>query len=414
MIVRAKFVVPVTGPIIENGAVAVSDGVITDVTSWPASGGHCDHDLGEAVLLPGFVNTHTHLELSHLQGRVDPGIGFVEWLESLGRMVRADDDPAARVAGVKRGARECIELGVTTVGDITRRPSETRAVLRDGPLRVVSFGEVIAIGPIRTMLNARLQAATQADHVSNHLRIGVSPHSPYTVEPSGFHACRCKADELGLPMTIHVAETPDERLFTSAHDGPLRAFLERVDAWDENVECPSASPVEFLDRIGCLGPRTLLAHVNYVGAEEIQILARSGAHVVYCPRTHAAFGHAPHPYREMRRAGINVCLGTDSLASNPSLSVLDEARMLYAKYPDEGAKSYLEMITLCAARALGWDDVVGSLSPGMAADMTAVRLETDGPDDPLANVLGSDELPVQTFINGTVVYPSPREPSCET
>lgn len=414
MIVRAKFVVPVTGPIIENGAVAVSNGVITDVSPWAASGGHCDHDLGEAVLFPGFVNGHTHLELSHLQGQVDPGIGFIDWLESLGRTVRTQDDPAAREASLKRGARECIEAGVTTVGDITRRPSETRAVLRDGPLRVVSYGEVIAIGPIRTRLNARLQAAANADDVSDYLRIGVSPHSPYTVEPSGFHACRCKADELGLRMTIHVGETPDERLFTTGHEGPLRAFLERVGAWDENVECPSASPVEFLERMGCLGPRTLLGHVNYVTAEEIRILARSSAHVVYCPRTHAAFGHAVHPYREMRCAGVNVCLGTDSLASNPSLSVLDEARLLYAEYPDEGAEWYLEMMTVRAARALGWDDVVGSLSPGMAADMTAIRLDTDGPDDPLANVFCSDELPVVTFVNGTVVYPSPGELSCGT
>ena len=414
MILRAKYVVPVTGPIIENGAVTVSNGVITNVSAWPTAGGRCDHDLGEAVLLPGFVNAHTHLELSHLHGQIDPGMGFVEWIESLGRMVRTQDDPAARVASVKRGARECIESGVTTVGDITRRPSETRAVLRSGPLRVVSFGEVIAIGPIRTMLKSRLEAAVNAEQVSDRLRIGVSPHSPYTVEPGGLDRCRRKADELDLPMTIHLAETRDEQLFTTTHHGPLRAFLERVGVWDENVECPSASPVEFLGRMGCLEPRTLLAHANYITAEEIGILARSGVHVVYCPRTHAAFGHSPHPFREMRRAGVNVCLGTDSLASNPSLSVLDEARMLYAEYPEEGAEWYVEMITVCAARALGWDDAVGSLSPGMAADMTAIRLDSDGPSDPLANVLRSDEVSVVTFIHGTVVHTGAHQASLET
>jgi len=316
--------------------------------------------------------------------------------------VEGDEEQGVRDA-VQRGRTLSLQAGVTTVGDITRLPAITRPVLADGPLRVLSFGEVIAVGALRHRLGDRLAAATDPSARSAFLEVGISPHAPYTLEPDGMRACASRAAACGLRMSMHLAETPEEALFTVRLTGPVRSFFKRHGVWDRRVPCPHLPPVEYAATAGVLGAETVLVHVNYVSDEEIDRIAASGAHVAYCPRTHEAFGHPPHSFRRMLDRGVNVCVGTDSLASNPSLSVLEELRFLRGRHPDMPAAVLIEMGTVRAARALGMDAQprrVGAIAPGFWADLTVIPLDPTGPADPLDNILQSRTDPLRTCVAG--------------
>ncbi len=408
MILRAQYVIPVSGPPIENGVVEVRETRIVDVRR---AGEHVRRsetvDCGDVVLMPGFVNAHTHLELTRLAGKVLPvrdesaAVAFTDWLRRLvAEMRKIGDNSAAITASVQEGAELSLRAGVTTVGDITRWPRITRPALRLGCLRVVSFGEVMALGALSERLKPQLEAACDLSHNSEWLAAGVSPHAPYTCDRRTLCACRDAAANAAMRLCLHLAETREEEICTLRGAGPLVEFLRSVGVWDDSVKPPGLRPVAYAEEVGLLGPRTVLAHVNYVGDADLKRLARTGVHVAYCPRTHAAFRHAPHRFREMRALGINVCVGTDSLASNPSLSVLEELRYLRRAFDDLDAHDLVAMGTLRGARALGMDDRIGSLDPGKQADLVVVPLEPAGTRDPLENVLRSSVAPTHVYVGG--------------
>lgn len=401
MILRARYVLAAVNQIIDNGAVRVESGRIAEVGRAADIAGTPFTDLGASLLLPGFINAHTHLELSHLAGRLPPRGDFVDWIKRLVDAMRdTGDDPKTIRDSVRRGRDLSLTGGVTTVGDITRLPALTRPVLADGPLRVLSFGEVIAVGRLRDRLHERLTAAADTGARSQFLQVGIAPHAPYTLEPDGMRACVGRAVDGQLRMCLHLAETAAEAEFTRHLSGPIRKYFKRHRVWDRHVPCPGLSPAEYAADTGVLRPDTVLAHVNYVTDEEIDRIAASGAHVAYCPRTHEAFGHPPHPFRRMLERGVNVCVGTDSLASNPSLSVLEELRFLRGQYPELPAALLIEMGSTRSARALGMDAAVGQVAPGFRADLTAIPLDPAGPADPLENVLQSATSPLRTWVAG--------------
>ncbi len=401
MLIRARHVVPIDGRPITNGALRIERGRITEVGTAKRAEGTPVVDFGDAVVLPGFVNAHTHLELTHLLDRVPPTPDFVDWIDRL-QATRAPAKEAGSVCieSARKGMRLSVAAGVTTVGDITSRPAEVRPALAHGPLRVVSFGEVIATGTIRDQLAGRLQAAIDASDATKYLTVGVSPHAAYTVEHDGIRACVDEAARAEMRLCMHLAESLEELRYLRDGDGPMRAFLDRLGVWDTVIQCPRLAPVPFAHTCGVLNNRTVLAHCNYVSDEDIGLLASTRTQVAYCPRTHAAFEHPPHRFRDMLDASINVCIGTDSLASNPSLSVLDEVRFLHSRYPDFNTHTLLEMITLRGARALGVDHLTGSLTPGKSADITVIPLDNDGPTDPLRNILESVLHPLTTVTRG--------------
>jgi cytosine/adenosine deaminase-related metal-dependent hydrolase len=338
-------------------------------------------DYGDAVILPGFVNAHTHLELTSLAGCVPPGPSLAEWLGRLVDRLRARGDAAAEATedAVREGIRQSLAAGVTAVGDITAMPRRTRPILAGSPLAGVSYGEVIAIGSRRAMLLARLEAAVEAHTERPDFHIGLSPHSTYTVEPGALYSCAAATRARRMPICVHAAESPEEEAFTRRAAGPLADHLRALGLWDDGVTASEKTPVELLAATGLLTPETVLAHGNYLEQEDIDRIAASGSSVAYCPRTHAGFGHAPHPLPQLRAAGVNVCIGTDSLASNPDLSILGELRFLKARHPEFAPMTLLEMGTHAGARALGLDHRIGRLAPGCRADLVVVPLDGTTP-----------------------------------
>ncbi len=353
-------------------------------------------DFGDAALLPGLVNAHVHLELSDLTTDMFDGKDFIAWLGAVVRRTsEGSESPAAQAArAVELGIAESLRYGVTTVGDISRFSAESRRILASAPLDAVSFGEVVAMGERRVLLEERLAAAIDRSNEVEHLRIGISPHAPYSIEAEGYLRCVQTARALRMPITTHLAESTYEDEFLASHSGPFRALWDRIGGWDDRVPRFEGGPIRFAKTIGLLGLPALLAHVNYADDAELDILAGGSASVVYCPRTHAYFGHPPHPWRRMLESGINVVVGTDSRASSPDLNLVEDLRLLHIIAPDVESMLLWEMATTRAARALGCDDRVGRLAPGMAAKI--VVFPTSG-DDPLRSILESSVLPIAVF-----------------
>jgi len=412
-LLTARYVAPVDAPVIENGAVRIQSGRIVEVGVRSDMSAESVVDHGDAVICPGFVNAHTHLELSHLTGRIPPGPNLADWLGRLvstlrsestgdrsgvpgecrghnasGSDVPPDQSPDRKGAAqtpsshherrqdsVRDGIVESIRHGVTVVGDITANPKVVRPVLAASNLKSVSFGEVIAIGRQRELLTERLDAALSSEEACARLRVGVSPHAPYTVEPDGLVACARRAAAVAAPLCIHLAESTEEDKFTSTATGPLAEHLKSLGVWDERIQGRGQRAIELADASGILTNRTIVAHANYVSDEDIALLASRGASVAFCPRTHHAFGHEPHRFLDMLRGGVNVCIGTDSLASNPSLSILEELRFLYRQREGIDPELLLAMGTLNGARALGWSDAAGALRPGVPADLVVIPFE---------------------------------------
>ncbi|MCH7840478.1 MAG: amidohydrolase family protein [Planctomycetes bacterium] len=412
ILLKSRYVVPVEAPVIEEGAVLIRDGRIEAVGRARELRAAQEIDYGDAVICPGFVNAHTHLELTGLAGKAPPTGDFADWLRRLMAISRADLTTKEQVQqAVDEGLQQSLASGVTTVADITSHPAWTRPILADSPIRAVSFGEVIAIGAVRDRLKERLDAASSSEHATDRLRIGISPHAPYTVEPKAMRACAERAATIHAPVCIHLAETADEETFTLRREGVFADHLRRLNVWDESIPVPGVRPVDLALGTGLLGPATVVAHANYVTDEDIHKLASSGAAVAYCPRTHHAFAHPPHRFREMLASGIRVCLGTDSLASNPSLSILDEIRFLRREHPDVSSDTLLAMGTLHGARALGLDPIVGSLRVGKWADLVVVPIAGAGRPGRWDRMLETTDPPRAVYIAGSLQAASANPPA---
>jgi cytosine/adenosine deaminase-related metal-dependent hydrolase len=378
-------------PPIRDGGVVFSDRKIIAVgdggdllKSYPDA---ALQDLAEAVLLPGLINAHAHLELStHTQ--IGPPASFVDWL------IKLMSQPVDVQKAVEIGVAQSIRFGVTTVGDISRQCALTRPLLAEGPLRIISYGEVQAMAQRRGLLDERFAVAVDLANDSDFLRVGVTPHAPYSIETAGYRRCLDFAIRTGRPIATHLAETLGEAQFLADHTGPFRELWRWLNAWDENVPRFSGGPIRYAQSLGLIDHSTLLAHVNYCDDDELDILAAGRASVVYCPRTHAFFSHPPHRWRTMLARGINVAVGTDSCGSSPDLNLLDDLRLLRQIAPEVPAIDLLAMATTRAARALGLESQVGSLTPGKSADAIAI------PARDLDDVLNRRVFPSAVWING--------------
>jgi cytosine/adenosine deaminase-related metal-dependent hydrolase len=377
------------GPMVRDGAIACEGGRIVAVGSArDMRAAHADAedrvDLGSALLLPGLVNAHTHLELTGL-GQLPQPASLVDWILDLrGRLMGVRDLAAFVHDGTRAGIAQSLKCGVTTVGDITLNPAITRPLLREAGMTGVSFGEVLGMAGRRGQLEARLAAAIDTACDGEGLTAGIEPHAPYSLDLPGYQRCVEEVSHRGMRLATHLAETPDEGAFLADGAGEFARLWQVLGDWRDDVPRFEGGPVRAMESVGVLDAPALLAHVNYARDEELALLAGRQASVVYCPRTHAYFGHPPHRFAEMLEMGINVALGTDSAASSPDLNLLEEARLVHRLRPDLPATLLFEMITTRGARALGMGGEVGCLAVGMRANYCAFAVRGE---DPMKEVL---------------------------
>lgn len=363
--IRAGLVHPVTAPPIEDGAVLVDDrGIIAAVGPQPlvpTPPGVRELAFPEASLVPGLVNTHTHLELTHLASR-NAEREFPSWIRAL-RALKDATTPEEFSRSAEQGVRDAWAAGVTCVADTgsTGAPLETLARLGG---RGIYYQEVF--GPDPTKCGASMaeleQAVTRLSRLaSSQLRLGISPHAPYTVSEPLYRAVADLARREGWPLAMHLAESHAETEFVRDGAGP---FADALRARGIAVTPRGCSPVEFLVQRGVVPRGTLCIHCVQVDQDDVELLSRAGASIALCPRSNRAHGHGAAPLAAFRRAGLRVGLGTDSVVSVGDSSLWAEA----AAAGLEGADA-LRMLTLEGARALGLEGEIGSLEVGKQADL---------------------------------------------
>jgi len=418
--------------LLRDSAILIEDGKIAAIgptaTLRQAWNGAVHTDLPHCVLTPGLVNAHCHLELSYMRGVIVAPADFGEWIVALLRSYPPAEglEQVIRQA-VRNGIEESVRSGVTTVGDISRHCALTRDEVTNARLGVVSFGEVTGLGWNRRNFEGLLQAAATVGEkwkARDGKAAGLSPHAPYTIEgPMLRRVVECGEKE-SLPLCMHLAELAEEREFLESLTGPLRKPYDYMagkraggQAFDSAVPTFGGGPVNWAEHFGLLTATVpvLLAHGNYLSDEELDVLGAAAARratplsVVYCPRTRAYFGHesvaGPHRMLDLLARGVNVCLGTDSLASNPDLCLLREAQFLHRLRPEIALPLLFEMITLRGARALGRQDVAGSLAVGKDADILAFGLPPACRDMGaiLSDLIEDAPAPQAVYIRGKAV-----------
>jgi cytosine/adenosine deaminase-related metal-dependent hydrolase len=405
----ARTIFPVEGEPIADGLLAIEGGRIASV--GPRDGRTADLDLGNVAIAPGFVNAHTHLELSPLaipSSRSDHAEDQVAWLRRVIAQ-RREGRAEAHCAAVARHLAASIEAGTTLLADTTTAGLSWPQVAA-APLRAVVFAELIGLKRERAIQSSDdawswIASVGPEAQVAACARPGLSPHAPYSTTSWLYR----RAAASRMPLSTHLAEMPEELELLKTRGGPLRAFLEDLGAWDDDWEPIGARPADYIRKGELRNADWLIAHGTYLEPAEFWQLRPEAAPkgqrvaVAYCPRTHARFGHAPHPYRAMLERGVVVCLGTDSLASTPSLSILDEIRFLYRRDAPMSGALLLTMATLFGAWALRAETTTGSLKPAKSADLSIIALPDRETPDPHQLLFESDLPVVATAFEGDFV-----------
>ncbi|MGH7967554.1 MAG: amidohydrolase family protein, partial [Limisphaerales bacterium] len=416
MILRARVVLPVSTPIIRDGAVRISGERITQIGRWRDLRADSKPgervDLGEMVLLPGLVNAHCHLDYTQMAGQFPPPKVFTDWLKLI-TTTKGSWDFAEYAASWLAGAGMLLRTGTTTVGDIEAVPQLLPDMWLATPLRVVSFLEMIGITARRPPKALLQEAIEKAARLRNsRCRVGLSPHAPYSTVPELLRLAGQAARKRRWRACIHVGESALEFQMFARGEGDMYEWLKR--SGRDMTDCGLGSPVRHLDRCRLLGPNLVAAHANYLSPGDADLLSRRGVSVVHCPRSHCYFRHGPFPLQRLARAGVNVCLGTDSLASvyqtrkqvPVELNMFDEMRVIAQREPPISPRRTLRMATICGAHALGMRGQVGELARGAFADVIALPFA--GRDSNVHEaVLGHKGYVARSMIAGEWVWPGP-------
>ncbi|MGB7922985.1 MAG: amidohydrolase family protein [Pyrinomonadaceae bacterium] len=420
----ARWVLPISSAPVEDGAVAVEGARIVGVGTRVALAARFPEarveEFGEAAILPGLVNSHSHLELTAMRGYLDDVEGdFFAWLKklTLARLERMTPDDL--YVSAAWGAVEAARAGVTCLGDASDSAGASMAALRDVGLRATVYQE--SFGPDPRLAREgfeklREKVAGLREHESELVRVGVSPHAPYTVSAPQLQLIADFAVSEGLPLMMHAAESAAEAQFMRDGDGPFAVGLARRQiAW----RAPMMTTIQYLAAHGVLSARPLLAHCVSVDETDIETIRQTGARIAHCPKSNAKFGHGRAPFAAFIKSGIGVGLGSDSVASNNTCDMLEEARfatLLSRAHGDRAsedrmldAHDALSVATKGGAQALGLDEQTGSLVEGLQSDLSIIAL--DGPhqqpvyDPTTALVFASSGHDVRlTMVAGREVY----------
>jgi len=380
MILRAKTILPLTAPPIEDGAVLLGGNKIRAVTRWRDQRPHLREkvtDLGDVILLPGLVNAHCHLDYTDMAGELSPPKTFTDWIGGI-TALKAAWSYSDYARSWLHGAHQLLKTGTTTVADIEAIPDLLPEVWDATPLRIFSFLEMTGIKARRQPKDILREAVdTIATLRHPRHRAALSPHAPYSTLPELLRLTAALARKRGWPVSIHVAESVQEfEMFRHAR-GEMHRWLGRNDR--DNSDCGLGSPVAHLARQRLLGENILAVHVNCLARGDATLLAKNKTHVVHCPRSHDYFQHPPFERARLAGAGVNLCLGTDSLATtrkigrrNPELDLFAEMRALADHDATVTPETILRMATVNGARALGLAGKIGELTPGAFADLIAL------------------------------------------
>jgi len=368
MIIRARTVVPMASDPIENGAVAVTENEITAVGRFDEirrqHGGDV-LDLGEMILLPGLINAHCHLDYTVLRGKIAPQTQFADWIRAI-NAEKAELSEQDYIESIQTGFSEARRFGTTTIANLTAFPQLIPSI--DEPMRTWWFGELI---DVRSPEQAEQIVDDAVAHLKSARRWGLAPHAPFTASPRLYSRCEEIARRENVLLTTHLAESRDEMQMFRDGAGAAFDFLKSIGRSME--DCGGETPVARFLRTRTADDRWIIAHLNELADTDFELLrAAPKFHIAHCPRSHSFFGHVPFALDRLRAMGFNICLGTDSLASNSDLSLFAEMRDLIQKKPQLPPREVVEMATVNGARAINQRDSLGGIQPGARADLIAL------------------------------------------
>lgn len=394
MIVRARVVVTMDGPPVENGAVAIEGNRIVDVGKFDdvkrRSAGEIV-DLGEQALLPGLINAHCHLDYTCLRGKIQPQESFTDWIRAIND-AKTKLTPEDYLASISAGFAEARKFGTTSIVNFEAFPE---LIARTSPpIRTWWMAELIDVRAPDRAKEIVDFAIKSLDGVENR---GLAPHAPFTTSPDLYRRCAKTARRDNFLLSTHVAESCEEMSMFRDASGPLYEFMKGIGR--DMSDCGRETPFGCLMRTVAFDERWLIAHLNELAESDFDLLAGSTSRfqVIHSPRSHRYFGHSPFPLQRLRSLGFNICLGTDSLASNSDLSLFAEMRELRHKGPALSPQEILETVTVNPARALAqrW---LGRVKEGSYADMIAVPIEGD--EDLVEEVIAFEQAVPWAMING--------------
>ncbi len=411
---EADWVCPISSPPIPNGLLAVENGRIcsvgesSDVTRFPG-----------CAIIPGFVNAHSHLELTILRGFLDD-VPFTEWIPRLTRTKYEVLSRADLLLSARLGAAEMIRSGVTCLGEVMDLGTAWHA-MQEFDLQGVAYQEVFGPAPEQcngALIELKQKVENLRKDETATLRVGVSPHAPYTVSAKLYTAVNEYAQREHLRMTTHVAESPEEGMFVRWGAG---VFAERWAARGITVQPPGCTPLAYMNELGMLRPETLLVHAIDLEDTDFELLRQKRPSLVHCPKSNAKLAQGVAKLSEIRETGITVALGSDSVASNNVADMFEEMRAAIfqqrgrtRKFDSIDAYAVFHMATLGGAECLGLSEHLGSLDPGKRADFVVVDLNDPAVQpvyDPIeAMVYSASRHNIRaTYIAGREMKPDPRD-----
>jgi aminodeoxyfutalosine deaminase len=395
VIIAAKYALLGPGIVRQDVRVEVDGPRILSIAAGNMPGAlRADRDFGLAVIAPGLVNPHTHLELEFCAGQVPFSGSFTDWLQ---RIRDIKQQRGNRLSELPRASlKQLAACGCATVADHHASNLDWDGIASSG----------LNYFPLREVFGFNNHAPDRA-RLLEMSRYSWAPHAPYTASLEVIHTCRALADELGRPLSIHLGEYRRETEFImNGHDAEIDELHARAGTVDPAWHGAGQSPVRYLGDAGILTPQTLAVHVNYLEPGDLEVLAGLKPTVVYCPRSHRFFKHDRHPLEQYLAAGVPVALGTDSLASNTQLSPLHEAALVREVFPAVAAAEVFKMVTVNALAPFGLAGQRGRLEPGCFADLAVFPLPTDPGADftALFDALCATRSSALTLANGEVVH----------
>jgi aminodeoxyfutalosine deaminase len=364
---QARWVVPVNQPALEGGVVAVQRNSMIALgqkkgitAAFPGK----VRDLGPGAILPGLINAHAHVELSAFQGRLPPGLGFVDWVRRV-LALNEEISPADRLAAVESAWQEMERTGTWAVGDWTSVPPLVPRDLPQG-LTVQTFFEVIGFTAREMILPEFLSPKVEPDG-SQLLSLGA--HAPHSTSASLLLAAKAWTRDRSRPLAVHAAESREEMEFLRTGTGIWKDFLVERGKWWDGWQAPGTTPVKYLESLGLLDEKTLAVHLSWADAEDLAILKRRGTRIVLCPRSNQFITGALPAVPTMLRLGLEPALGTDSLASNQDLDLWKEMETVAKNFPGIDPNEIIRMATIHGASALHLTAGGGDLAPGKKTRM---------------------------------------------
>jgi cytosine/adenosine deaminase-related metal-dependent hydrolase len=382
------------GAVVVDGDMIVAVGPVKDIRAQHAGD---VRDLGEVALAPGLINAHCHLDYTDMVNEVEWRGSFIEWILQLTAVKKLHSEKQY-LAGINSGIEQLLKSGTTTVVNIESFPSLIDQI-DETPLRVFWCLELMDFNRTDAPYDIA-QEALEFIAARPNGSFALSPHAPYTVSAELYRLSGQHAKARNILLTTHLAESQEEDDMIRRGSGHMYDYFLR--AGRDMGDCKRLGPAQLLDEYGALGPNCLAAHANCLTPLDVKLLAETGTHVTHCPKTHRFFNRGTPMLPSLQQQGVNVCLGTDSLASNDTLNMFAEMQTLAHIFPRVAAEEILTMATLNAARALNHGEKLGRIAPGAWADLIAVPLEVE-PADPYEAVVFAEQPVNFSMIGGRVV-----------